>query len=87
MENIRVKLIDDIWHQIHGRYKSIFYWMNSTKTEYHYDAAKDAIVSDNGFSVPVSLPTEEITRDYIYDLIEELEGDIYEYYYRRNIIL
>lgn len=80
MENLRENKINDIWNKIHGKYKSVFYWMNDTKTEYHYDIDKDAIVSDNGFSVPVSFPTEQITKDCIFNLIEQLEGDIAEYY-------
>lgn len=87
MKNIREKVITDIWHKIHGRYKSVFYWINDTKTEYHYDVDKDAIVSDNGFLVHISIPTEQITQDYIYNLIEQLEGDIAEYYFRHYKIV
>ncbi len=73
-----------MWRQ----FISQFYWENDTTTEYHYDAEKDAIVSDNGFAVQVTRPTEEITRDYIYNLIEQLEGDIAEYYLAHyNIVL
>lgn len=54
--------------------------MNDIKTEYRYDADRDAIVSDNGFFVDVSLSIDQITQDYIYNLIERLEGDIAECY-------
>lgn len=80
MHSNREKIINTIWHNIHGRYKSVFYWINDTKTEYYYDVNKDAIISDNGFPVRVLLPTEQITQDYIYDLIEQLENDIAKYY-------
>lgn len=86
-ENIREKRINDIWKKIHGKYKSVFYWVNDTKTEYHYDVTKDAIVSDIGFQVQVSIPTEQITQDYIYNLIEQLEGDIAEYYLKHDEIV
>lgn len=87
MKNKREQLINDIWYKIHGKYKSVFYWMNDTKTEYHYDVNKDAIVSDNGFFVQVSNPIEQITQDYIYSLIEQLEGDIAEYYLKHYKIV
>ena len=87
MENNRERIILEIWRKIHGRYKSVFYWMNDTKTEYHYDADKDAIVSDNGFLVDVSLTTDQITQDYIYNLIERLEGDIAEHYLKHHQII
>lgn len=87
MRNNREELINDIWHKIHGKYKSVFYWVNDTKTEYNYDVDKDAIVSDNGFIVQVSNPTEQITQDYIYSLIEQLEGDIAEYYLKHYKIV
>lgn len=87
MENIREKVIADIWLQIHGIYKSVFLWMDDSETEYHYDADKDAIVSDNGFSVPVSLPTDQITKKYVRNLIQQLEGDIAEYYRKHYKII
>ena len=80
MDIVRNEIIDKIWNDIHGRYKSIFYWMDGSKTEYHYDADTDAIVSDNGFSVKVAVPTDQLSRDYIYNFIENLEGDIAKYY-------
>lgn len=43
MENLseRQRKIDEIWHQIFGRFKSVLFWMNDTETEYHYDMEKD----------------------------------------------
>lgn len=85
---LREEIVAEIWNEIHGRFKSVFYWMNGTKTEYHYDPVSDSIISDNGFSVRVSVSDDKLTRDYIYGLIERLEGDIAEYYrIHYNIIL
>lgn len=80
VDDVRVQRINDIWKQIHGEFQSVFYWMDFTTTDYYYDSVTDSIVADNGFKVSVDLPTEKLSKDYIYDLIEKLEGDISKYY-------
>lgn len=78
--NERTKIINKFWRSLHGDRDPLYYWSDDTETAYYYDELTDSIKSDNGFSVRVGRPTDELTEDYIYNLIFELEGKIVQYY-------
>lgn len=80
MDKLRIDKINKIWHQLHGDNLPYFYWCDGTNTEYHYDIQTNSIVSDNGFSITVDLSTNELSKEYISNLIDMLETNIIEYY-------
>lgn len=80
MSSQRTEIINKIWNDLHGDRDPLFYWSDDTETAYYYDENDDTIKSDNGFSVSVDKPTDEINKRYIYDIILKLEGKIVQYY-------
>lgn len=79
----RVNKIKKLWNDIHGDRDTIFYWIDDTETKYWYDDINDDIVSDNNFKVHISEKNiDNINKWYIIDLIQTLQGNIIQYYWK-----
>ena len=76
----RIDIINKLWKEIHGDYDTIFYWTDGSETSYYYDEISDCIKSENGFYIPVEKDTVDLTKDYIFNLIDKLESIIILYY-------
>ena len=92
-ENVSIKSraekMEHIWHNIHGHGTSVplFLWDNYPVMEYSYNEQVDAIIC-NDISVPIDIPTEELTEQKIITLIDDLEFKVYnEYKTKHNIDL
>ena len=75
----RVKKIKEIWDKMHGRLVPGFRWNNHTMTPYYYDGKND-LFKCMDVSIPIDIPTEEITHPKLFYLLKELEKKVYLYY-------
>ena len=75
----RVKKIKEIWEKMHGRLVPGFRWLNHPFTPYYYDEVNDSL-NCMDVSIPIVLPTEEITHHKLFYLLKDLEKKVYLYY-------
>lgn len=76
----RKEIISKCWDKLHGNRVPLFYWDDGSHTEYYYDWINNLIRSENGFAVLIEADDSEITVQYLYDLILDLEWEIIKYY-------
>ena len=75
----RVKKIKEIWDKMHGRLVPGFRWNNHAMTPYYYDEKNDSFKCMD-VSIPIDIPTEEITYPKLFYLLKDLEKEVYLYY-------
>lgn len=75
----RVKKIKEIWDKMHGRLVPGFQWLNHKFTPYYYDEATDSF-NCMDVSIPINIPTEEITLPNLVYLLKDLRKKVYLHY-------
>ena len=75
----RVKKIKEIWNKIHGRLVPGFRWSYHAMTPYYYDEKNDSFKCMD-VSIPIDIPTEEITLPLLFYLLKYLEKKVYKQY-------
>lgn len=82
----RSEKIRRLWKKIHGNHATYFLWENHPYMHYDYNATTDTIDCECGISVPINLPTEEITQLKLIEMIDSLELKVYEEYKEKHNI-
>lgn len=55
----------------------MFRWRNYESMRYEYDEINDSITCDAGISVPIDIPTDQITKKTLKEVIRKLEYKVY----------
>lgn len=56
-----------------------FYWLNYQFTPYYYDEVNDSF-NCMDVSIPIDIPTEELTHPKLIFLVKELREEVYLHY-------
>ena len=84
----RGEMINRLWKKAHGISASYFLWENYPYMKYTYNEINNSIDCECGISVPIDIPTEDLTQTKLVDLIDELEIKVLnEYQDKYNIDL
>ena len=77
MDNNRVNIIKENWKLAHGRFVPMFRWRTHESMRYEYDEINDSIKCDCGISIPIDLPTNQINKKTLKEMIRKLEYKVY----------
>lgn len=72
----RKEKIEKLMNEIHGRFVPTFYWENHPPMEYWYNSVNDSIYVETGDEIKVRFESNELTKKYIENLIDELEDKL-----------
>ena len=75
----RVQKINEIWNRMKVRLVPGFHWNNHPFTPYYYDADTDSFKCMD-VSMPVDIPTEEITLPKLVYLLNDFRTKVFLHY-------
>lgn len=82
MEHItedRIKKVKEVWNKMHGRLAPGFRWLNHSFTPYYYDEENDSF-NCMEVSIPIDMPTEEISYQKLSFLVDDLRNKVFLHY-------
>lgn len=79
----RAEKINRLWKKAHGIMAPYFLWENYRYMRYGYNEAADTIDCECGISVPIDIPTEELTQKKLVEVIDKLELKVLAEYKRK----
>lgn len=75
--NERTNIIKENWKLIHNNFVPMFRWRNNENMRYNYNEINGNIECDCGISISIDLPTIQINKITLKELIRKLEYKVY----------